>query len=141
MRYSFRTRIPLVGACPSKVDPKSPLGHALAGKLTRSDVRRIYTDIEQRTRPFTQLKPTGYLGAPWIDSFVALGKSVSLCETCNRRYWKWWERAEYRPIWSLKELTDCDGCGTPMLYCTGFYAASLSRSACLPQTGLNNTES
>jgi hypothetical protein len=110
MRVRFK--VPLIGGF---------AGHALAGRLTKSDIRRITMDAEKKSRHLAVVKPQRKLGAPWIDSFVANRQSVALCEDCTRRYWKWWERYDYRPIWSPKDLTDCDGCSTHLTYCTTFY--------------------
>ena len=103
---------------------KSLLWHAANGTLTRQDRRNLAVKWERHTRTATILKPSGWLGAPWIDSFVALGKSVALCEECYRRYGNWWERYSYRGLWGDKHLTDCDGCGKSLHFCTLFYPAS-----------------
>lgn len=128
MQYRYRINIPIIGGKPRNRLPhvpaaqgKSPLAHGLRGTLTRSDSRRVIEETFRKTRHMTVLKPQGWLGAPWIDEFVSRKKGVNLCELCVRKYWKWWEKYDYRPIWSPKKLTDCDGCRSSMIHCSSFY--------------------
>ena len=90
-------------------------------------MRRAFREWEQKTHHATIFKPPAYLGAPWIDQFVALRKSVALCEDCFRKYNRWWKRYQYEPVWAPKELTDCDGCAKTLAFCTGFYPAERGR--------------
>ena len=129
LRTKVRLSIPLIGC--NGIKPKSPLAHALRGTLDAGDLRRLHMDWERRTRPATILKPERVLGAPWIDSFVALRKSVTLCEDCYRRYDRWWQRYDYRAIWFPKEITDCDGCSKSLVFCTGFYPSESGRKSAM----------
>lgn len=124
MRVHYQTRIPLIGQ--SILDRKivrsnSPLGHALAGTLTKSDFRNLAVQWEKRTRPMTVRKPDRQLGAVWIDSLVSRHRAVSLCDDCKVKYGEAVLRLNYRQRMA-KTLTDCDGCGQVLRLCAGFYS-------------------
>ena len=110
VQYRYRTKIPLVGDGKRKFFPK----------LTKSEYRKSIAEAFRRSDAVAGVKPERFLGAPWIDNFVAQRGNVNLCEECWRRYNDWWKRYGYRPEWKPK-LSDCDGCGHGPKYVTGFY--------------------
>lgn len=119
-----KSRIPMIGG-PSPVDPqfrdpRSPLARAMRGEITRSDWRRMITDLNNHTRPFSLVKPGRRLGGGWMDEFVSAGKSVSLCLECQKKYGNWNEKHGYEMRDQI-ELTDCDGCGEELKFCRGYY--------------------
>ena len=121
MRLHYRSKIPLLnGGVPSHLS-KTPLAHAIAGTLTRSDIRRVITDNEKRTRRMALIKPGRRLGDAWIDSFVAQRKAVAVCPDCAKKYGDWHVRHHYNKR-DEPELNDCDGCGEYRL-CAGYYSS------------------
>lgn len=108
MRVAFRTRIPLIGQ--PKIDP------------ARVNLRRTYENYNRVTRPLAVIKPGRRLGGAWIDELVSGRRAVSLCAACGKKYGDWHARVGYEQRSQL-ELTDCDGCGTELSLCYGYYAS------------------
>ena len=111
---------------PSPVDsqfrnPRSPLARAMRGQITRSDWRRMITDLNNNTRPLAVVKPGRRLGGAWMDDLVSAGRSVSLCLECDKKYGASWRQRHNYEARDLLELTDCDGCGQELRFCRGFY--------------------
>jgi len=111
--YRFRMQIPLIGQAPRVV--KQVL------KPDKVEHRRKIEAVEKKTRHLAFLKPGNQLGASWIDNSVVHRSNVNLCENCWRRYANWWKRYGYRGQWNLQKLSDCDGCGSTLIFVTGFY--------------------
>jgi hypothetical protein len=53
-----------------------------------------------------------------MDDFVALGRQVCVCVSCNSRYGDWWKPVHYTPVELV--MGDCDGCGEPLVSCVKF---------------------
>jgi len=103
------------------IPARSPLWHAVSGTFTSGDMRRWVQYADKESRHMATIKPERQLGAPWIDDFVSRGRGVVLCEDCYRKYDKWWVKYDYAPQWHPKLISDCDGCSTTMIICTGFF--------------------
>jgi hypothetical protein len=67
-------------------------------------------------------KPGRRLGGAWLDEFVSAKKAVSLCPECERRYGDWHSKRNYR-IRDRRVLTDCDGCGAELSFCSSYFYA------------------
>lgn len=88
----------------------------------KSDLKKVGEELNRKTLPQAYIKPGRTQGAVWMDQFVARGKSVSLCMNCDHHYGTDWQRKYgYVPQRRYREITDCDGCGTQLSFCTGFY--------------------
>lgn len=93
--------------------------------LNPSNFPRSITDLFRSSRHLADVKPGRILGAPWMDDLIEQRQILSLCEDCTRKYgWKsWCSKQNYLPRWDPKPLTDCDGCGSDLIFCTNFWPA------------------
>lgn len=113
MRCIYRGTIPLIG--------RTPVGHALAGTLTREDLRRFFIEYERKSRHMAVIKPERRLGGSWMADLVGQRKVVVLCDDCQRRYGNWHLAVGYNRR-DIRVLTDCDGCSRVNVLCASFYS-------------------
>ena len=90
-------------------------------KIRSVNHQKMAPQLDRQSRHMTVIKPERQLGATWMDNFVARRKSVSLCHNCRNRYGDWYKKYAYLPHTRFKEITDCDGCSSTMIVCTGFW--------------------
>ncbi len=102
------------------LNPHSLIAHALRGTLTTSDIRRVYTHANQKTRHLALIKPGRRLGGSWMDDFIGQKRSVTLCRDCESKYGNWYVGCHYERR-TGEELTDCDGCGTELSTCHSYF--------------------
>ena len=81
---------------------------------TRSFHRKVIAKAHLLANKFSPSKPGRYLGAPWMDQYVARRMPVSVCEVCSRMYGsalsmpKYGYRIDLHP--GGRKLGVCDGC-------------------------------
>ena len=88
------------------------------------------------TKKLALIKPERQLGAVWTSDKVARRKVVLMCESCWRKYSPWWRKAEYQPDWGWRWISDCDGCGTPGVFCSMFLPEENFHQALGPNHGI-----
>jgi len=111
-------QVPLINV---KGSGKIPLGKFLKAHR-RTSQNTLARHLDEKSQPYTVVKPERQLGAPWMDDFISKRKSISLCIDCKRRYGNIWGKFNYIPNTRYPEITDCDGCSKKMELCTGLYA-------------------
>ena len=86
------------------------------------DYTQFLKDFFKYRQPFTIKKPARKLGAVWTSEKVDQRIPVLMCESCWRKYDRWWVANSYRPDWGWAYRSNCDGCAIEFHLCTLFHA-------------------
>jgi len=67
-------------------------------------------------------KPVQKLAGVWVDELASLGKAITLCRECKRKFnfrAYDYEQRKLCPMWD-EVIGECDGCKTGPLWCQLF---------------------